>query len=80
MCEKLEELAEEVQKQKPYCSINSNDISKASTRKDMKNQCIDNVKCKRELINEHFGFETPKQSNCCNICNPLVGLEWNFDK
>ena len=49
----------------------------------MKDYCK-TEKCKRDFVNEHFGFprsdETDKPQSCCNVCQYDLGLEWDFSQ
>ena len=58
---------------------NSCDLAMKHIRKEMKDYCRDE-KCKRELINDYFGFKgAQKLSISCNTCQPEFGLEWDFE-
>jgi hypothetical protein len=48
--------------------FNNSDISGPTMRKDMQDYCRDNEKCRRDIINEHFGFQTKEKPKiCCNF-------------
>lgn len=59
--------------------FNNSDISGPTMRKDMQDYCRDNEKCRRDIINEHFGFQTKEKPKiCCNFCDVNLGIEWEF--
>lgn len=60
---------------------NSNDLAQSSMRSDIKTYCTKQDKCRREVINEHFGFKTEaKPDQCCNNCHSQLGLTYDFSK
>jgi len=60
--------------------FNRGDLASATMRKDMKEYCTNNSKCKREIINTFFGFKsTVKPFKCCSVCSSDLGLEWQFE-
>ncbi|XP_060553402.1 ATP-dependent DNA helicase Q1-like [Ruditapes philippinarum] len=59
--------------------FNNSDISGQCMRKDMQDYCRNNEKCRRDIINEHFGFQTKeKPTICCNFCDSQLCIEWDF--
>ncbi len=59
--------------------FNNSDISGPTMRKDMQDYCRDNEKCRRDIINEHFGFQTKEKPKiCCNFCDVIWVLNGNF--
>lgn len=61
--------------------FNKNDVAQKSMRHEMKIYCTDEQRCRRELINEHFGMKaTKKPKDCCNYCDPQLGLSYDFSQ
>ncbi|XP_052777744.1 uncharacterized protein LOC128215056 [Mya arenaria] len=59
---------------------NNSDLGIQHMQASMKDYCKTD-KCKREFINEHFGFDlSDRPTICCNICQSDLGLEWDFSQ
>lgn len=59
---------------------NNNDLAIKQMRREMREYCR-GEKCHRQLINDYFGFPAGENPpTCCNICQPELGLEWDFQK